>query len=381
MTDYDLYSNDWANISLLHSQHLSAETLYHEQMHRWGLQHGRAWGIVQLGEDDLQVYGSESGYEISISRCRAITAQGYAMEIGISRPPVKMQGANDDHRSALVPIYLGIAMEKEAANAGSSQTGALLDRPALRWSYTLTTDPESSRFDWLQIGRMRREGQRYVRDEQFIPQCVFLKSHPSLVRMVMEINKEAKRGMGALDQATRVRSDGADVSPAWLALVGVMVTALAPATIILDWDIHPRQYLERLIIVLKAFAGLMPLLEATNSNWVQANDRIQNALKALGQQGKVYPPDAATASTGPDYDVGIPVASAAPSQELVRFALEEVRPGTFWWDTYELVREAFQSLAILFLGLTPGRAQQQADAGGTVIRRTPGPFSPVKKTF
>ena len=75
--EYDFHSNDWDNIDLLLCEHMRGETLYAEQMSRWALQHGRAWGVVHIGPEDLQVHGDPSGYEIALRSCKAITRHGY----------------------------------------------------------------------------------------------------------------------------------------------------------------------------------------------------------------------------------------------------------------------------------------------------------------
>src|SRR5207248_9268230 len=63
------------------------------------------------------------------------------------------------------------------------------------------------------------------------------------------------------------------------AVPGMFAAALAPAALIVDWDTHPRQYLERLIVVLRAQASLLHQIEQTDARWKDANDRIGLAMK------------------------------------------------------------------------------------------------------
>lgn len=372
--EYDLYSNDWDNIDLLLCEHMHGETLYFEQMSRWALQHGRAWGVVHIGPDDFQVHGSSSDYEIALRTCKAITRHGYIVNIDLRQPPITLQGSNKGGED-LVPVYLGVGVRKIATNTGASQTGALLDRPTLRWEYELSVEPASAYYDWIQVGRLRREGQRFIRDESFIPQSVHLKSYPALLRIALDITREAERALQALERATKQRSDGEKISPDWLSLMGVMTIALAPAAVLIDRDIHPRQYLQRLVTALRAYSSLLPLLEATNSNWTQVDARIRQVMRAL-ETG-------ATGEAGRTLDAGITLArgyaeSEPPGANRGEFAPEEMRPGIFWWDSLELIRQAFIALAVLFDGLAPslaGSTQLPADPGSVVKRNA----LPVKR--
>ncbi len=373
--EYDLYSNDWNNIELLHSEHLHAETLYAEQMQRWALRYGRGWGVVRIEEDDFQVYGSNTGYELSLRYCQAITPQGYIVHIDVENA-INLQGSNDRHRDSIVPVYLGAAVIKEPANTGSSQTGALLDRPVLQWKYRLSTEPNATDHDWIQVGRLRRDGQRFVRDEDYIPQCLHLRSHPALARMADEITQTADRALKSLERAYVTRNDGMEISRDWLALMGVMVNALAPAAALIDREMHPRVYLQTLAILIRTYAGLMPLLPNTNATWTQASDRIFKVSRTLGFGAQAGDQRSAVASTlnGTSGDPAL-----ARSSRSGDMPPEEARPGTLWWDVFDQIRQAIQALALLFESLTPtGSAPPPVDTGNTVVRRT-STFAPVKK--
>src|SRR5262249_15624280 len=128
MTEYDLLSNDWQRVQLLHGEHLSTETRYLEQMARWGLQYGRAWGVVHLGEGDLSVNGSDQDYAVSLRACKAITRRGYIVDVSLESEPIRLQGSNYDQPDRLVPLYIGVCRDKEAFAAGASQSGALDQR-------------------------------------------------------------------------------------------------------------------------------------------------------------------------------------------------------------------------------------------------------------
>jgi hypothetical protein len=365
--DYDLYSNDWSNVVLMRAEHMRSETFYFEQMNRWGLQYGGAWGIVHIADEELQVFGSGTDYSVAVSGCKAVSRQGYIIDIGRNRPPVTLSKSNDAHTSSVVPIYLGVAVQKETANAGPSQTGALLDRPILRWKYVLDTDPSSPQFDWILIGRMKRDGQRFVRDDGFIPQCVHLRSYPAMIRISNEITAIARKALLALKQATRARSDGKNATIDWQALIGTFVTSLTPATVLLDWETHPRAYLERLLIAIQNYFVLLPLVQAANPNWQQAYDRVQRVMALLDTSGTPAP-EGVLIATG-NASAGLPVPTI-PGQARVTAPLlaEDAAPTTYWWEAFAAVRDAFQALALLFQQLTPvsGPAPPPDDGDGEV---------------
>lgn len=366
MTAFDLYSNDWLNIALLHNEHMVAETLYMEQMHRWALRYGRAWGVIHLEADALQVFGSPRDYAVSLAQCQAVTSGGYLIHLESSSPPLTFQGSNETHRDSLVPLYVGVAVEKTEINTGSSQSGSLLDRPALGWKYRLATEPDSPRYDWLQIGRMQRGGQSFQRDDGYIPQCVHLHSHPALIEMARAITREAQDALTALEDATKARSDGQSVTLEWLGLIGALMNPLASAAVLLDWDAHPRAYMERLTATLRAYDSLLLLLE----NKIDESPRgiaIDRVRKALTNAGVI------TARQGTREELAVP--------GLNQLLPESTRPGQFWWDSFNLILQAMQALTLLLRGLGPstGTPQSPASGGGGRIIRDPQPFTPARK--
>ena len=381
--EYDLYSNHWEEISLLHSEHLSAETLYIEQMLRWGMRHGREWGVAQIEEDDFQVYGAASNYEAALRFCKAITPRGYIVDIDTENA-LSLKGSNDQHQGSLVVVYLGVAVRKVPANTGSSQTGALLDRPTLQWVYELNTACASGDYDWIEVGRMRREGQAFARDENYFPPCVSLRSYPALRRISGEITRAAERALHSLRRATEARADGSEVSQAWLALVGVLAATLAPAAVLLDRAMSPLAYLERLATVMRGYHALLPLLPKADG-WTAASDLLREVMKTLGlatltaeTRAGEYPN--AASGMAPNGAMPSTLAQTVGARGLGEAERDDMKPGTLAWDTLELIRRALQALGVLFNALTPATMAQPVPAqarpqGTTVITRP----DPVKK--
>ena len=376
--EYDLYSNHWDEISLLHSEHLHAETLYIEQMQRWGLRYGREWGVVQIEEDDFQVYGAASNYEAALRFCKAVTPRGYIVDIDTENA-VTLKGSNDQHQGGLVPVYLGVAVRKVPANTGSSQTGALLDRPTLQWVYELNTACASGDYDWIEVGRMRREGQAFTRDENYFPPCVSLRSYPSLRRMAGEITRAAERALHSLRRATEPRADGAEISQSWLALVGALASSLAPAAVLLDRGMTPLAYLDRLAVVMRGYHALMPLLPKADG-WTAASDLLREVMKTLGlgtlaaetRTGEYAGQNNGAYSNGAQMGARSQSGMTVPGQADAE--RDDLKPGTLDWDTFELIRRALQALGVLFNALTPATMAQPVPsqarpAGTTVITR------------
>ncbi len=375
--EYDFYSNHWDEISLLHGEHLHAETLYIEQMLRWSMRHGREWGVAQIEEDDFQVYGAASNYEVSLRYCKAITPRGYIVDIDTENA-LSLKGSNDQHPGALVVVYLGVAVVKLPANTGSSQTGALLDRPVLQWVYELNTACASGDYDWIEVGRMRREGQAFVRDESYFPPCVSLRSYPALRRISGEITRTAERALHSLRRATEARADGSEVSQAWLALVGTMAATLAPAAVLLDRNMSPLAYLERLATVMRGYHALLPLLPKADG-WTSASDLLREVMKTLGLgtltvEARVGEYSGQTNGLAPNGATASASAQTGAARGMGEAERDDMKPGTLAWDTLELIRRALQALGVLFNALTPATMAQPVPAqarpqGTTVITR------------
>jgi hypothetical protein len=372
--EYDLLSNDWSRIDLLKDEHLRSETLYLEQTFRWGLQHGRSWGVVFIRDGDLTVSGNSTDYEVAVRFCKAITPGGYVIDIGLSQDPIRLQGSNDRHSDLVVPLYLGVAVVKEYANAGASQTGALLDRPALKWRYLLSTTETEPDVDWLQIGRMRKSGSQFVLDPQFIPQCVHLRSHPVLYGIAGQIARTAGQSLISLDHAGKKRIDrDHEAGLEWYAMLTAAAAAVAPAAVLLDWDIHPRAYLERLITVLNACAVLVPMIPVENATWDRAKPVIDNALKYIQTGGPDgYPSILSSANISRPDPNGQTIAAGA-AYESGAFEPEPTRPNRFWWEAFYLIQVAFKALADLIAELTPraGEQKQQEERPTLITKSEP----------
>lgn len=230
-----------------------------------------------MREGDLIVSGSPSDYEIVLQACRAISPQGYLIEVNESNRPAPLRGSNDQHRESIVPIYLEVR-GKESVPTTTAQSTVLLEARSLRWAYALTTEPSANAYDRLQIGQMRKEGARFVVDNQYIPESVYLNSHPLLVNKVKTILQTAQASQQILGQYAR---SGCGFSHL---IAANMAAALAPASIISDWQIYLRDWLNRLTeMLVSLFQLILPLanLQPPLASWVPAKDQIENAISYI----------------------------------------------------------------------------------------------------
>src|SRR5437016_1823905 len=135
MPEFRLESVDWSSVSLLHGEHLRSETQYLEQLSRWSLTRGRAWGVVSLSDGGLRVEGSESDYEVTLSKCTAITRGGYIVNVENNGAVKPLKGSTDQHSGSIVPIFLGVSLTKPPVEMAPSQSASLLECRSLAWQY------------------------------------------------------------------------------------------------------------------------------------------------------------------------------------------------------------------------------------------------------
>jgi hypothetical protein len=339
MSEFNLYSIDWTSVSLVDDAHLATETAYLEQLARWGMRYGHAGGVIEMARDDLRVHGSPEDYEIALSRCKALTPGGFLVDVDEARPVEPLRGSTSRHRDAFVPIYLGVALEKTSVAVAPARSAALLECRALCWNYVLSCEQDSAERDWLLVGRMRKDGSRFVRDDDFIPPCAHLRSHPSMEAVAREITRIAGDCIAGIEGQMRGHRGGEFL--AWRTMMGLIAHGLAPAAVLVDWEAHPRSYLERLIGLLRGQAALINVVEATDSRWRDANDRIQAALKHVADG--------------------------------------EAQQDWFWGEAFRLVKEALIALVTLFGEIVPGASVETPAASTSSVRVLAGDYQPVRR--
>lgn len=275
MAGFRLTSIDWNSVQILHAAHLFSETAYLEELIRWTLHSGCCRGVLYIEENDLLVSGSPTDYEVVLRACRAVTPQGYFIEVNETNRPTPLKGSNDSHSEAVVPIYLEVRA-KESISMATAQSLPLLECRALQWNYVLTTEPSGHALDSLQIGQMHREGTRFVKDTNYIPECMYLNSHPALMRKAKAITSVVGNLLGVSSQYAK---SGIGISHL---IAAVIASAVSPAAIIVNWQIQPRMWLQRLAEVLTAeYYLIQPLSTLLLSSWVSAKDQIEDALTSI----------------------------------------------------------------------------------------------------
>lgn len=277
MTGFRLKSVDWDSVQILHAAHLFYETGYLEELVRWTLHSGYFRGVLYMEENDLLVSGSERDYEVVLRACRAVTPKGYFVEVNETNRPTPLKGSNDAHSEAVVPIYLEVrAKEAIPMTAVAAQGEPLIECRALQWNYALATQPSAHALDALQIGQMRKDGIRFVKDTNYIPECVYLSSYPSLIRKAKEITSAADR---LSEVASRYAKSGTGISHLIAAEIAM---AIIRAAIIVNWQTQPRAWLQRLAEVLATeYHLIQPLSSLLLSTWGAAQDQIRDALGCI----------------------------------------------------------------------------------------------------
>src|SRR5262249_52404323 len=117
---------------------------------------------------------------------------------------------------------------------------------------------------------------------------------------------------------------------------------------------------------LRTYLALLPLLDSI-ANSSDATGSIRKALNGLSAPAISGLP-AATGSMGSGvYGLMDPASSGLPAYNANRMQPEETSPGGFWWESFELIREAFKALTLLLNNLSPAQ-----DAPTIPTQQTPG---------
>jgi Bacterial Type VI secretion, VC_A0110, EvfL, ImpJ, VasE len=319
MSTFPLYSIDWRSVSLLHGEHLKSETAYLEQLIRWGMQYGHASGVVRMDVNALTVHGSDTAFEVQLHHCQAITPNGFIIDTDEEEAPITLMGENSEHIGMYVMVYLGVSRQKEPTRMPPvSQSFPLLECTSLRWQYILRTERESAQYDWIVVGRLKKNGTRFERDSDFIPPCVSLKAHAALIAMTQNIAQTAEATLTRTEETIR-RHPELQLLP-WRTQVAMMAHPLAEAATVGDWEATPKHYLERLLVTVRTLALMINLVDKTDSRWTDAYERIQKALQI---------------------------------QQALRVGQEADLPDAFWSDSFEKVKRVFEVWGELLKGMSP----------------------------
>jgi hypothetical protein len=319
MSTFPLYSIDWRSVSLLHGEHLKSETGYLEHLVRWGMQYGHAAGVVHMDVNALTVHGSDTTFEVQLHHCQAITPSGFIIDTDEEEDAITLMGENSNHIGMYVTIYLGVSRQKEPTRMPPvSQSFPLLECTSLRWRYILATECMSAQYDWIIVGRLKKNGTHFERDAEFIPPCVSLKAHSTMIATALGIAQTA--------EAILVRTEGSIRSHPepqmlpWRTQVVTMAHALSEAAIIADWEATPKDYLERLLVIIRSLSLMINLVDKTDSRWTDAHDRIKQAIDL---------------------------------QQLLRVDQESSLPESFWTDAFLKVHRAIEMWGELLKGVSP----------------------------
>jgi hypothetical protein len=337
MTEYDFISNDWNSVELLFGEHLATETAYHEQMLRWSLRYARWWGLALLGDSDLVVSGSKSDYEVSLRACKAFTKHGRLVELSRGGEALTLQGSNEDRPDQLVPIYVGVSIEKQSFAAGASQSGAIDQRYLMRSRLKLAHEPESADYEWLQIGRMRRAGACFERDEYYIPHCMHINSHPAMRQITGDITLAAQDLIKAIYENTERAGEGSTAK----AMAAAFISSIAPAAVILNGDMHPRAYLERLAIVIESQKTMLNLLETD-----RRDGAWKDAVALVGEARAFLTGERNDAVSGNGAQPGIGTSTRA----TMNTDADASRAAKSWWDHFNRVLIALRAIGTMFRG-------------------------------
>lgn len=279
MTKYRLNSIDWNTVRLLHGEHLSYETRYLEELVRWGLSVTSRWGVVEMHSGNLIVSSSPTDFEARLTWLRAVSPLGFWIEVNET---ILLQDVNAQYTDLEIPIYVGIQTSKRSVPIAAAQTRALVEVNALQTEYFLTTRPPSHARDYLQIGRLIKQGTQFVLDDNYIPPCVYLSSHPALIKAVGQIKNQASEAAQSLRKYA-----GSDFKFSHT-LAASMAAQLAPLETLMDWRQSPHAYLEGVGRTLRQLHQLIqPLKKLDLSSWKDAENALREAWEEFVKNGEL----------------------------------------------------------------------------------------------
>jgi len=255
MNDFRLASVDWESVRLLHGEHLGRETGYIEELIRWTLERAAGSGVVEAEPDSLSlVASSPSTYRLTLRRFQALTPGGYWVCIGDDEFSPTLDLDRQRYLETVAPISIGVdTRAKESRAHQPTQSSALLECRS-RWpKYALGAADTIDGCDCIKIAEVMNSGGELVLNPDFIPDCVFLSSHPRLVRAVKEHRELAGQGLGILSKPQDNVRD----------IAGQFAAVLASASALVDLRARPYAYIERMAGVLQANRMLAAIRQQT----------------------------------------------------------------------------------------------------------------------
>lgn len=278
MTKYQLSAIDWSTVRLLHGEHLSYETRYHEELTRWSLGVTGRWGVLKMPEGSLVVTPSSKDFEVRLAQLRALTPDGFWIEV---QDMLVFQDLNTQYTGLEIPIYLCIEANKRSLPLAASQTRALAEVNALQMNYFLATHRPAHALDALQIARLTKKGSEFRLDESYIPPCVCLNSHPTLITAVQRIADVAQKAV----ELIRLEYACKDFKISHV-LAAAIAQPLSELEIVIDWSQSPFTYLERAGRSLRQLHLLIqPLMKLNLSPWNDAENALREAWESLARVG------------------------------------------------------------------------------------------------
>jgi len=275
MTDFRLASIDWGSVRLLHADHLHGETSYLEELARWVLLHTTGPGVAYMGPDALTMLGSSpTTYRLTLRRFAAVTAGGYWIQIGDDEDNPTLDLDRQHHLDSVVSICVGVdTRAKESREHAPGRSSALLECRSLWPRYALGIGDSLDGCDCLKIAELVNDAGNLVLNTGLIPDCIHLDSHPALVDAVREITNLANDGL------QRLASLPANVRE----IAAQFAVALAPGSVLVDWRVHPRAYLDRMGGVLQANLLVAQLCQDNSPHLPTVIHLVNEALKYLHQ--------------------------------------------------------------------------------------------------
>jgi len=288
-----LDSINWEEVGLLSSSHFLQETDYAESVATWVLQSLSDCGIVQLQQDDLKITFAGTQVAVQLNACQAVLPEGI-VDLRQSRGALSLKDSlpTDGVEERLFTVHLSREAKKTPVKAPVDANAPIRSDkvriPLLQAEYKLflspaipdsATESQTAAYDdpvtfvsetetvatfGLVIARIKNDGTGLREDTNFIPPCLFLKSHWRLIKAVQEIRKWASGCYEKSKSHTMVPH-----------LMPLLVPSLFPLIDIRDWNMHPRAYVERCLIMLHTHDRFLP------SGPMQGKTRMDETLKKM----------------------------------------------------------------------------------------------------
>jgi hypothetical protein len=255
---------DWSTVDEVSAWHFNRERAYLEGLVHNGLACGGDWGIISMTADSLSQ--SKSGI-VELRQCHLVFENGLVAHIsGNDYVAANYENLNKKP----MPIWLSPRshhpVERDKEVVGSIYPEVKFTESGFQLSVELNMPGSQA----IQVGCLSGDGE--ILNSEFIPRCMYLKSHPCLRAYIEDIQNVTGQCIIWAAKNDKIHNQG---------LKSTLILSLIPLAQIVDWRLRPATYFERIIWMLYAHMTLLPIAAPADIRVTRLADNCGIILKSL----------------------------------------------------------------------------------------------------